>query len=527
MMPKQIWVPLFIVGSAFIVAPADTALAAVPAMRCESLASLKLTNARVTLAASVGAGDFVGPAGRGSSPNLPPPNFPSPNFKDLPAFCRVALTLTPSSDSDIKVEVWLPLEWNGKFEGTANGAYAGAVGYAALADAQRRRYAAANTDTGHAGNSGSFALGHPEKVVDFGYRAVHEMSVAAKAVVTMFYGAAPKFSYWNGCSTGGRQALEEAQKYPNDYDGIIAGAPANNTTRMTMMQLNVGQAIHKDEASYIPASKFKAIHEAVLAQCDAIDGVKDGVLEDPTRCKFDPTELLCKRDDSDTCLTMPQIIALRRIYAPTVNPRTKEVIFPGLEPGGELGWSMMINPEPFSYADDFWKYFVMKDASWDYKTLNFATDLPKALAADHGVVDATDPNLTPFFGREGKSRGGKLIQYHGWSDPGIAPENSVNYYKQVTAALGAEKVKDSYRLFMVPGMAHCRGGEGTDTFDMLWALEAWVEHGRAPERINAVRFSKLGAIERERPLCPYPAEAVYKGSRSTDKAENFACAVPK
>jgi feruloyl esterase len=505
MMRKQIgWTVLMLAGAA-------CALAATSEKPCESLASLKLTNATVTLAASVGAGEFVAPAARG----------PAPNFKDLPAFCRVALTLTPSSDSDIKVEVWLPSNWNGKFEGTANGAYAGAVGHAALADALRRGYAAANTDTGHTGNSGSFALGHPEKAVDFGYRAVHEMSVQAKAVVTAFYGAAPKFSYWNGCSTGGRQALEEAQKYPNDYDGIVAGAPANNTTRMTMMQLNVGQAIHKDEASYIPASKFKAIHEAVLAQCDANDGVKDGVLENPMRCKFDPTVLLCKRDDSDTCLTMPQVVALRRVYAATVNPRTKETIFPGLEPGGELGWSMMINPEPFSYADDFWKYFVMKDASWNYKTLDFATDLPKALAADRGVVDATDPNLAPFF-----SHGGKLIQYHGWGDPGIAPENSVNYYRQVTASVGAAKVKDSYRLFMVPGMAHCRGGEGTDTFDMLSALERWVEQGTAPEQVTASRV-RDGKTERTRPLCPYPQEAVYKGSGSTDEAGNFSCAAPK
>lgn len=486
-----------------------TAFAATSGTTCESLASLKLRNATVSMAAPVAAGEFPAPAGRG----------PAPNFKDLPAFCRVALTLRPSSDSDIKVEVWLPsTNWNGKFEGTANGAYAGAIGYAALADALRRGYAAANTDTGHTGNSASFAIEHPEKTIDFGYRAVHEMSVQAKAVVTAFYGSAPKLSYWNGCSTGGRQALQEAQKYPNDYDGIVAGAPANNTSRMTMMQLNVGQAIHKDEASYLPPAKFKAIHEAVLAACDANDGVKDGVLENPMRCKFDPQVLACKGAESDACLTAPQIAALRRIYAPTINPRTKEYIFPGLEPGGELGWSMMLGPEPFSYADEFWKYMVIKDPKWDYMTLNFETDLPKALAADHGIVDATDPNLAPFFSH------GKLIQYHGWGDPGIPPENSVNYYNQVKETLGAAKVKESYRLFMVPGMAHCRGGEGTDTFDMLGALERWVEQGTAPERILASRV-KDGKTERTRPLCAYPQEAIYNGSGSTDEAANFTCKV--
>ena len=431
--------------------------------------------------------------------------------------------------------MWLPVVaanggWNGKFEGTANGAYAGAIGYAALADAVRRGYAAANTDTGHTINSGSFAQGHPEKVIDFGYRAVHEMSVKAKAIVMEYYGSAAKFSYWNGCSTGGRQGLQEAQKYPEDYDGIVAGAPANNTTRMKMMQLNVAQAVHKDEASYIPATKFKLLHDAVIAACDASDGVRDGVLENPTRCKFDPKVLACKiamlnkvaiQFGSGDCLTAPQLAAVQRIYAPTTNPATTEKIFPGLEPGSELGWSMMIGPEPFSYANDFWKYMVVKDPAWDYKTLNFETDLARALKEDHGVVDATDANLAPFF-----AHGGKLIQYHGWNDPGIAPENSVNYYNKVADTLGgAEKIQDQYRLFMVPGMAHCRGGEGTDTFDMLSALEPWREQGTAPDQIIAARLKKNGSPERTRPLCPYPQEAAYKGSGSTDKAANFTCQV--
>lgn len=484
------------------------------AASCESLTTLRFPDATVTSAVTVDAGKFTMPAGRGAAPN----------FSDLASFCRVALTLTPSKDSDIKVEVWLPaLGWNGKFEGTANGAYAGAIGYAALADAVRRGYAAANTDTGHAENSGRFALGHPEKTIDFGYRAVHEMSVKAKAVVTAFYGSAPKLSYWNGCSTGGRQALQEAQKYPADYDGIVAGAPANNTTRMTMMQIGVGQATLGNPDSMIAPAKFRAIHEAVLAACDARDGVKDGVLENPMRCTFDPQVLACKGAESDTCLTAPQIVALRRIYAAVRNPKTGEYIFPGLEPGSELGWSMMIGPEPFSYANDFWRYMVMKNPDWDFKTLNFETDLQKALAEDHGVVDATDANLAPFF-----ARGGKLIQYHGWSDPGIAPENSVNYYNRVVDTLGGTgKVGGSYRLFMVPGMAHCRGGEGTDTFDMLGALERWVEQGTAPDRIAASKVGKDGSVERTRPLCPYPQEAVYSGSGSTNEAANFTCKVPK
>jgi feruloyl esterase len=278
----------------------------------------------------------------------------------------------------------------------------------------------------------------------------------------------------------------------------------------------------KDAASMITPAKFKAIHEAVLAACDAHDGVKDGVLENPMRCKFDPQVLACREAESDACLTRPQIAAARRIYAPVANPRTKEYIYPGLEPGSELGWSMMLGPEPFSYANDFWKYMVTKDPSWDFKTLNFETDLAKALKEDHGVVDATDANLAPFF-----AHGGKLIQYHGWSDPGIAPENSVNYYNKVVDTLGGRaKTMSEYRLFMVPGMAHCRGGEGTDTFDMLGALEQWVEHGKAPDQITASKLAKDGSVERTRPLCPYPQEAVYRGSGSTNEAANFRCGLP-
>jgi feruloyl esterase len=244
------------------------------------------------------------------------------------------------------------------------------------------------------------------------------------------------------------------------------------------------------------------------------------VLENPMKCEFDPQVLACKGADSDTCLTDAQVAAVRRIYSKVTNPRTGEYIFPGFERGSELGWSMVIGPKPFSYADDFWRYVVVKDASWDFEALNYETDLARAVKEDHGVIDATDPNLRPFF-----SHGGKLLQYHGWNDPGIAPENSVNYYNKVGDTLGGvSKIENSYRLFMVPGMSHCRGGEGTDTFDMLAALERWVEQGKAPDSIPASRVVD-GKTVRTRPLCPYPQEAVYKGSGSTDDAANFACRV--
>ena len=250
---------------------------------CETVKSLSLSNTTITLAQPVAPGAFTPPQGtRGADA-----------FKGLPSFCRVAATLTPTQDSEIKMEVWLPESgWNGRLESVGNGAWAGTISYAAMATALAAGYASASTDTGHTGNNANFITGHPEKVVDFGYRAVHEMTVAAKAIIIgAYYGSGPKYSYWNGCSTGGRQALTEAQRYPSDYDGILAGAPAIYASRLQGMQVWAAQTVHKDVASYIPPSKYPAIHAAVLRGCDAMDGVKDGVLEDPTKCKFDPKVL--------------------------------------------------------------------------------------------------------------------------------------------------------------------------------------------------------------------------------------------
>src|SRR3989442_11680855 len=253
--------------------------APVAAATCESLKSLSLENATITSAHAVVAGQFSLPeAGRGAAQE-------NAVYKQLPTFCRVAATLRPSSDSDIQIEVWLPMgNWNGKYQAVGNGGWAGVISYSAMAEALGRGYATSSTDTGHVGGSGSFALAHQEKLIDFGYRSEHEMTVKSKAIVKAFYGNTPQFSYWNGCSTGGRQGLKEAQMFPNDYDGIIAGAPANRTA----MSLWVAFAVLKDEASYIPAEKYPVIHQAVLNACDSADGVKDGLTEDPPQCHFDP-----------------------------------------------------------------------------------------------------------------------------------------------------------------------------------------------------------------------------------------------
>jgi feruloyl esterase len=478
------------------------------AASCESVRSASLPSTTITLALTVAPGAFTAPTGRGAEA-----------FKTLPAFCRIAATLKPAADSEIKMEVWLPESgWNGRLQSVGNGAWAGSISYPAMATALAAGYAAASTDTGHTGNNANFIPGHPEKVADFGYRAVHEMTIAAKAIIGGYYGSGPRFSYWNGCSTGGRQALMEAQRYPTDYDGILAGAPAIYASRLQGMQVWAAQAVHKDEASYIPPGKYPVIHDAVLQQCDAIDGVKDGVLEDPTKCKFDPKVLTCKEGDTPSCLTAPQVEAARKLYAGPKDSRTGRSAFPGLEPGSELGWNTLAGPQPMTLATDMYKYLVLNDPNWDFKTINPETDFPRAEKALAESMDATNPNLKPFV-----DRGGKLLMYHGWSDPGIPPLNTVQYYKKVVDTLGGEsKTGTSIRLFMIPGMNHCQGGKGTDKFNGISALADWVERGKAPDQIPASHQTS-GKVDRTRPLCAYPQVAVYRGTGNIEDAVNFVC----
>src|SRR5881296_1432115 len=311
------------------------------ASSCESLSSLALPNTSITLAQMVPAGAFT----------LPGTGPAAPQFSQLPTFCRVAATLTPSSDSDIKIEVWMPAaDWNGKFQAVGNGGWAGTISYSAgvggiergMAQALMRGYVTASTDTGHTGNTAAPMLGHPEKLVDYAYRAVHEMTVASKAILAAFYGQPAILSYFNGCSTGGRQALIEAQRYPSDFDGIIAGAAANPKTHLDAWRIWMAQAMFKDEASYIPSSKYPMIHQAVVAKCDALDGVKDGLIEDPTQCHFDPKILQCKGADGAACLTAAQVAAARVIMSPVKDRNTGAEIFPGFAAGNELGWGLML-----------------------------------------------------------------------------------------------------------------------------------------------------------------------------------------
>jgi feruloyl esterase len=506
---------------------------------CDSLAQLALANTKIIMAQAVPAGPFTPP----SAPS-PVPGMPAV-IKDLPAFCRVAAEISPTPDSIIKIEVWMPLaDWNGKYQGEDNGGFAGLIGYSSLGAAIKRGYAAAGTDTGHVGFDAAWALGHPEKVIDFGYRGIHEMSVKAKAIIDAFYGQQPQRSYFVGCSDGGREALMEAQRFPEDYDGILAGAPANYWTHLMVGAVWVNLAILPDPASYIPAEKIPAIGAAVLAACDAQDGVTDGVLNDPRQCHFNPSTLLCQGADSNSCLTAPQVTALKKIYAGPVDSAGHRV-FPGYVPGAEEGpggWTPWITGK--TPGSDFMLFFgkqyfanmVYDQADWDYKTFHVDQATKTADEKTARALNAIDPDLKPF-----RARGGKLIMYHGWGDAAIPAPNTIDYYNTVVAKLGRRKTDEFARLFLVPGMQHCGGGPGANSFgqrgtappfdpehNIYMALEQWVEKGVAPSQVIATKYvddsNPEKGVKMTRPLCAYPLVAKYKGAGDTNDAANFVCA---
>jgi feruloyl esterase len=506
-------------------------LSAVPALAqqaCEQLPALRFPGFTITSATSIPAGPF---AIEGTETRV--------FFGDVPAFCRVIAIAAP----EVRFELWMPAQWNRKLLAVGNGGLAGNISYGAMLKPLLRGYATGSTDTGHVAastNDGIWALGHYQRIVDFADRAVHVMAEADKSILRAFYGNAPAYSYFNGCSQGGHEALIEAQRYPNDFDGIVAGDPANNWTRHYAGG-HLWSAMAMDREGYIPPAKIPLLANAVNEECDALDRVKDGVLTDPRRCHFDPAKLLCKPgSDAATCFTAAQVDAVNKLWT-GLRDSSGDQIYPGLVPGGEAGpggwsnWITGVEPGKSAHARlgiPFYRYMVFDDANWDYRTFRF--DSANGLDSDVDFTDsklgalfnATSPDMTAF-----QARRGKLIQYHGWSDPDITPLNSIAYYESVAKFMarggnhGLRDTKEFYRLFMVPGMQHCSGGPGTTTFDMIGPLEQWVEKGTAPERITAARVIN-GQTERTRPLCPHPQEARWTGSGSTDDAANFVCALP-
>lgn len=509
----------------------STATAAFAAGDCAGLKALTLPDTTLSAAEPVAAGGLMLPGG--------------PSRKDLPAFCRLAGILHPTSDSVIRFEVWLPQAgWNGRLLNTGNGGFAGSIGYGQMANNLARGYATAGTDAGHQADAedASWAFHHPEKIVDFGYRAVHLTALRSKDVVKAFYGQPQKTAYFDACSDGGREALMEAQRFPEDYDGILAGAPANNWTHMVTNGLALAKITTGNPAAYISSMKLPAINRASLAACDAKDGLKDGIVSDPANCNFDPAVLLCKGIEDTSCLTSPQIGSLRAFYAGG-HDASGTRIFPGLMAGDENptwhDWVLGNAPGAAggaNYMMGFFRYMVLGDPAWQPLTANVAETLKLGMQRVAKDVDATDPDLGRFA-----ARGGRLIIYHGWNDPAISPLNTIQYATQVTEKMGTDRASSVMRVYLVPGMEHCANGPGPNVFGQLSQpggngegtgaldlLQMWVEDGKAPGIILAARTAgtKEAPIKTVRPLCPWPQMAKYNGTGDPKVPGSFACAAP-
>jgi feruloyl esterase len=490
-------------------------------MPCADLQQVSIPGGTITSVSAVPAGLFTPPRAAGppdgGPPAAGPPNAPRRAPEQLPAHCRVTLVLTPTSDSNINVELWLPTEqWNGKFLAVGNGGWAGSItGYADMAAALRRGYATAGTDTGHSaadGAGGMFALGHPEKIVDFAYRAIHDMTVKSKRIIDVFYATPLDYSYFKGCSTGGRQAVMAAQRYPGDFDGIIAGALANRHVHMHTVGAYRGIRLARHPEEAISEEKAALVNAAVMAACDTH---KEGFLSNPRECSFDFATLLCDGGgEGGACLTEPELRTVETFYG---GQRTGdgELVFSGQAMGNPLP-ALASSPEgPGSFAFDTIRILGFQDANYDWRNFDLDRDMP-IIDAAAGWVDAVNPDLRAFEGH-----GGKLLLYAGWRDTGITPENTVLYYESVRAEMGPQQ-DDWMRLFLAPGMGHCRGGPGVNTFDTLTALERWREQGEAPAQMLATN-AETGLA---RPLCPYPQYAEYKGSGELKDASNWSCAAP-
>jgi hypothetical protein len=516
-----------------------------PAPAARATACAALAGAAVVEGTTVTAATLVTSGMLEISPTLTAAN--------LPPFCRVQAVSRPSADSSIYFEVWLPdpASWNGRFLSTGEGGFAGTPNYTrngldgAMDEIVRRGYATASTDTGHKNTENWWAVGHPEKAADYLFRAKHVTTVAAKAIIASFYGRAPSHSYFSSCSNGGRQGLIEAQRYPDDFDGLIIGAPWNFQSHSNAGFVWNAQAMAAPGAA-IPADKLPIVNAAVLAQCDKDDGIADGIIADPRTCQFDPHSLICRGDDAKDCLTPPQVAALQKIYDGPKNPRTGERIFRGFAVGSEAGWTGVVRV-PSREAPgglgliSYFANLVFEQPEWDFRTFDFDKQLSIADEKIGRLGNAISVDYT-----RAKQRNVKIIQYHGWNDQTLQPAYSPEYYEEVVNANGGlEATQGFYRLFMVPGMAHCSGGPGASSFggvgqqippvrdaahDLVTALERWVEQGTAPAEFVATKFADTAASTRTvrftRPLCLYPTVPKYKGAGDPNDSASFMCARP-
>jgi feruloyl esterase len=508
------------------------------AINCEALTGVQLPDTTISVAKSIPAGTFTPPTGQ--------------PLTNLPPFCEVHGAIKPTPVSNIQFEAWLPLtNWNSELEGIGNGGLAGTISFGPMAQALRAGYATVSTDTGHDSKEPATWLQNRERLIDYSYRGLHLATVTAKSLIDAFYGQAVSHAYYLGCSTGGKQGLMEAQRFPADYDGIVAGDAANFWTRQMTNEVWDGIATGSLETN-LTVDNLKLVQDAVMAVCDERDGLKDGVISDPTHCRFDPKTLVCKNTGQTGCLTSAQAGALEKLYSGPLDPRTGKSLYPGFYPGGELGWGrdggqMVINRTTTSGVSsyDFFRYALFGKPDWDFRSFNFATDLELAEEKLAAVTNATDPNLEEFH-----KLGHKLLYYHGAADPLIPAQNGINYYETVIASEGGgsqgeERTQEFFRVFLVPGLYHCSGGPGAAGFggnvaapanqrdadhDVIQAVSRWVEQGLGPERIIATKYvgnSPDSGIMMQRPLCAYPAIPRYKGSGDSKDAVNFVCEKPR
>jgi hypothetical protein len=520
-----------------IVIAALSSLPTAAGANCEGLTGVALPNTTITLAKSVPAGTFTPPAG--------------PAINDVPAFCEVRGVIKPTNVSAIAFEVWLPVDnWNGKLQVPGNGGLAGTISFAPMAAALRKGFAAASTDTGHASKEPVTWLEDKDRLIDYSYRGLHLTTVDAKSLIDAYYGQATKYSYFVGCSTGGKQGLMEAQRYPADFDGIVAGDAANFWTHQMMGEVWNGVVTGTPE-THLSQEKLELVQNATMEACDALDGAKDGLISDPSRCHFDPKKLVCKGAETSTCLTAAQAGAVEKIYSGPVNPRTGKKLYPGMYPGGELGWGndgkpAVINATSKSGVSsfDFWRYAFFHTPDWNFRKFDFDRDIETADEKLGPITNATDPNLSEF-----RKLGHKMIYYHGAADPLIPAQNGIDYYETVVTAQGKganglEQTQQFFRAYLVPGLYHCNGGPGPNGFgaagpapttqmdadhDVISAVSRWVEKGVAPEKIIATKYvdnKPASGIAFQRPLCSYPQVAKYKGSGDMKDASNFVCAKP-
>jgi feruloyl esterase len=545
---------------------ASVAIASTPAAatQCTNLQSLALQDTTITSASDNITGVFVVP---GSNPPT--------TLTGLPAFCRVTATLTPTSDSAIRIEAWLPeTTWNGRFLGTGGGGFQGVITYNELASGVRAGFASTNSDLGtgvsgcsplYCGSDGNMGnplaiafgdpsapstglFGHPERIKDFGYRAIHLMTVRGKEIADAFYQKNAGKAYFAGCSTGGQNALMEAQRFPDDYDGILAGAAAFNRTHLHMAGLAAWQNTHASAGRFIQPGQMTLINKAVLAQCVGQDGgaATDPFLTDPRDCRFDPKVLQCTGGNvPPACLTADQVTTIQNYYAGTVDPVNGQLINPGSERGNEtdnvlalgLAFSEQL-PEPAFDGLFYWVFgpsFGYPASTHNFANFDFHHDVDTVDDQLAAVLNADSADLSEF-----REHGGKLIMYHGWADPLIPSQSSINYFNALVANgghgfertgfssgsnLALQRTQSYARLFMVPGMYHCAGGPGPNVFDALTPLVTWAETGTAPETIVATKFvaDTPPAVAMMRPLCVYPKVAKYNGSGSTSVAANFTC----